>query len=74
MNRRDFFVYLYTRRDHILRDFRLREGTVASPSPGCRVRSPEQLLMLSRYLVRRAENLNKIVPMMLLILGISWRS
>jgi hypothetical protein len=30
--------------------------------------------MLSRYLVRRAENLNKIVPMVLLILGISWRS
>jgi hypothetical protein len=31
-----------------------------SPSPGCRARFFGQLLMLSPYLVRRAENLNKI--------------
>ncbi len=29
-------VYLRTRGDHILRNFRSGEGTVASPSPGCR--------------------------------------
>jgi hypothetical protein len=41
------FVYLCTSRDHILRHSRVREGTVASPSPGCRVRFSGQLLMLT---------------------------
>ena len=47
MNREDFRCYPRIREDHILRHSRVREGTVASSPPGCRVQFPEQLLMLN---------------------------
>jgi len=47
MNREDFFVTYALAEITSSETFRIRDGTVASSPPGCRVRYPEQLLMLT---------------------------